>query len=439
MRMPPQPLPTLTASLSGQPFFGSTAARVGLARERFFGDGVRPTGLVPETVIQSWTRCWHERRAPREAIGFDPITRGRTGAVLERSRRLLVAAGDGLARLEAALAGTGCRVLLTDRDGIVVHATQADACGGESVLPLAARVGVDLAESTVGTNAPALVAKTGQACTVYGAEHYFDTMAVLHCAAAPLRDADGRVAGVLDLTIEGRAFGFDAAALVGVYATAIENRLLCDAPGTELLLQLELDAPWLGHAPEALVGIDTAGRIAWLNAAARRLLAPRAGGVATADAAALPGPIDVETLLQCTPAALEMLCGASASARIRVASGLVVRLRVRRRVEAPTIASSATQGAADLRPSVQPPGAARERLAGTANAPEAVRTRPAGETLGAHTRQFIERQLAECGGNVSAAARALGVSRGLLYRRLRAWNARPAGSRTAPGAQPPPL
>jgi DNA-binding NtrC family response regulator len=40
-------------------------------------------------------------------------------------------------------------------------------------------------------------------------------------------------------------------------------------------------------------------------------------------------------------------------------------------------------------------------------------------TLAQLSRQLIEQTLAACGGNVSQAARRLGVSRGLLYRRLR--------------------
>jgi transcriptional regulator of acetoin/glycerol metabolism len=40
-------------------------------------------------------------------------------------------------------------------------------------------------------------------------------------------------------------------------------------------------------------------------------------------------------------------------------------------------------------------------------------------TLEGHSHQLIESTLAACGGNISRAARQLGVSRGLLYRRLR--------------------
>jgi transcriptional regulator of acetoin/glycerol metabolism len=44
-----------------------------------------------------------------------------------------------------------------------------------------------------------------------------------------------------------------------------------------------------------------------------------------------------------------------------------------------------------------------------------------GETLREHSRKLIEEALAAQGGNVSQAARQLGVSRGTLYRRLRGW------------------
>ena len=145
---------TQADALPAQPFFASPGQRVALARERFFGGGQRPTGLVSEPVIQSWARCVGAHRSPHEAVAFDPVTRSRLHATLSRNRLLLGAAGDEIARLEAALGGTGCRVLLTDAEGVIVHATPATAPTLEPVLKSAARVGVNLAEGAVGTNAP---------------------------------------------------------------------------------------------------------------------------------------------------------------------------------------------------------------------------------------------------------------------------------------------
>jgi transcriptional regulator of acetoin/glycerol metabolism len=49
----------------------------------------------------------------------------------------------------------------------------------------------------------------------------------MQCAAAPtIRDITGALAGVLDLSSEVFPFTFDAAGVTGLYAGAIENRLL---------------------------------------------------------------------------------------------------------------------------------------------------------------------------------------------------------------------
>jgi transcriptional regulator of acetoin/glycerol metabolism len=403
------------APLPAQPFFLSPGQRIGFARERFFGEGQRPTGLVGEAVIQSWTRCVSARRDPHEAVAFDPVTRSRMHATLARSQTLLGAASGEIERLEAALGGTGCRVILTDGEGVVVHATRAPGGAGERVLPLAARVGVNLAESSLGTNALAVVAKTATACTVLGAEHYFEAMHSLYCAGAPIRDGQGRLAGVLDLTAESRHFGFDAAALVGVYATAIENRLLQAGAGEHLVLQFQVCNSLLGSPLEALAGVDARGQVAWLNSTAQQLL-----GLAATDETR-----DATQLFGLTQAGLLARTLADDALPLRLPNGLTVWLRARlqardglRRAVAvvPAPVPAALPPAAT--PAATPAAAA---AAGPAAPAAASKIDPPGATLNQHTREVIERTLADCGGNISRAARTLGVSRGLLYRRLRDW------------------
>ncbi len=403
----PYPTPIHADPLPPQPFFASPGQRVGLARERYFGDGQRPTGLVSEPVIQSWTRCLGSRRSPAEAVAFDPVTRSRLHATLARNHDLLTAASAELQRLETALGGTACRVLLTDAEGVLVHVTQAVAMPSEPVLKRVSRIGVNLAEGLVGTNAPAVVVKTGEPVTVFGAEHYFDCMQSLHCAAAPIYDGHGRLAGVLDLTVEARPFGFDAAALVGIYATAIENRLLQAGAGDHLVLQFQVCSSMLGSPLQALAGIDAHGRAAWLNGTAQQLLGP-----------AVRPQADAESLFGCT---LGQLLGRAAhdDARpLRLPNGLTVWLRARLQaadgarhaVSLPSVAAVAAAAA--------PPPA--PVATGAPTAPEPAAAGPQA-TLDQHTREVIERTLAEHAGNISRTARQLGVSRGLLYRRLREW------------------
>jgi sigma-54 dependent transcriptional regulator, acetoin dehydrogenase operon transcriptional activator AcoR len=405
------------------PFFVTREARIELARRRYFDDGVAPTGIVSEAVFQSWARCERLHSSPDEEVVFQPVTESRTHLSLQKNRQLLEAWLDELPGLASLLGQTACAAMLTDATGVLIGAT----CAGrahERVMPLAARIGVDLSEEAVGTTAPGVVARTGQPVTVQGGEHFFDGIRTMHCAAAPVRDIRGGVAGVLDLSSEIVGFGFDAAAVVGVYAAAMENRLLVAQAREHLVVRLQvaeclLDSPFAG-----LIGIDTLGRLAWCNAAAARLLglSPELVGAQKPEADAVLGS---------GVATLASLPGEGACA-VRLPNGLTVWARAcmqapdGRRGLVPVPARGAVGLA--LPAEVSPPrtvssphaAAAGEAAAGEPTQPtlgeEATAQSPA--TLRDADRELIASVVEACGGNRSEAARRLGVSRGLIYRRL---------------------
>lgn len=385
-------------------FFQTAEQRTALARQRFFEEGERPTGLVNEAVIQSWMRCTAARRNAQDPIGFDPVTRSRMHASLMRNRQLLQAGNEELQQLATALSGTNCRVLLTDAQGVVIHASAPLGSVAQPLMQVASRVGVNLAESEIGTTAPGIVARAAIACTVNGAEHYHAMLQHLHCAAAPIRDVHGRLAGVLDVSIEGAPFGFDAAALVGLYASTIENRLLRMQSPAHLVLQFQANPKVLDTPLEGLAGVDIAGRLAWLNPVARRLTG--------ADAALLPEAAEVFGVPLDTLLALHR---ESVPRALRLPNGLMVWVR----------AHLGQGDGVDFNRAV-----AAAQPAEAAPAPAApVDAPPAAATLDNHRDRVIAETVAACGGNIARAARQLGVSRGLLYRRLRAH---------AAGSAPPP-
>lgn len=427
-----------TADAPRQLFASTPAQRVALARQQFFEEGVRPSGLVGEAVIQSWMRCSRTHADRQRLVPFDAVTPSRLHATLARNRELLEVARQELAQMENMLAGTDCRVILTDREGVVVHVTDQPTAAHQPVLRKTARVGVNISERIVGTTAPGIVATTGQACTVDGAEHYFDVLCHMQCAAAPIRDVTGQLAGVLDLTAEARRFGFDAASMVALYATTIENRLLQAQSRDHLILRFQASPTLLGTPLEALAGIAPDGTIAWLNNAGARLLGrlPEAADER-----------DVECLLGHDLASLLRLGRREAAQPLRLASGLGVWVQAQ--LKGPDGADfrhavAMPAGAVALKPpktattpkAPKPPKAiecgaqavALEACAGADSSEPA----PQAETLREHSRKLIEDTLAAHGGNVSQAARQLRVSRGTLYRRLRGWQA--ADEETAPTA-----
>lgn len=415
--------PFAEVSPSPVQLFASTHSdRIERARQHFFEEGVRPTGLVGEAVVQSWLRCVAQRQDARQVLAFNPVSSSRLHATLARNEELLAVAQHELQAMESALSGIECRVLLTDGHGVIVHGTHNPLAAREPLLRQATRVGVNLAEVRLGTNAPGITLQSGQACTVSGAEHYFDCLQTLECAAAPIRNAKGQLAAVLDITVEGRSFNFDAASIVGVYANAIENRLLRAQSREHVVLRFQASPALLATPMEALAGITAGGRVSWLNKAASRLL-----GVP-----AFVAGREVQTLLGMSLAALLAMTRQSGWVPIRLPNGLGVWAQADLQgadgidfehakawstppapsVPAPASASAAASAAAPLPPLAEAVVSVQSDPGQKGQA-----TSPA--SLSAHHQHLIDCTLEACKGNISRAARALGVSRGLLYRHLR--------------------
>lgn len=368
------------------PFFATPDDRIAWARQRYFDDGERPTGLVSDTVLQGWQRCLSAGLTPQRQPDFEPVTRATVSTALARSHTLLQAAAPELAQLDHLLSGTGCKLLFTDHRGVVLQASAVDA-SVRSPLTLGARVGVRFDEGNLGSTAPSVVARSGQACTVLGGEHFLGLLSRVHCAAAPVHNRRGEVAAVLDVSIEDRPFAFDAFGLVRLFAAAIENRYVAAQSCERLQVAFQLAPTLLGTALQGLAVVEHDGRIAWVNPAGRSLLDPPG----PADAAA---PRTVHAALGLTLAQLQALSRDTEPVSHRLPSGLAVWLSV---TEPGQRRAARAAAAAALRPA-QPSDAV---------------------SLQAVHREHIQATLAACGGNISKAARRLGVSRGLLYRRLR--------------------
>nr|MBP6252213.1 Fis family transcriptional regulator [Rubrivivax sp.] len=163
--------------------------------------------------------------------------------------------------------------------------------------------------------------------------------------------------------------------------------LLC-LPGRDqgLLLRFQVSPLLLGTPMEALAGVDTQGRLSWMNGVAEHLLGGN-GAIGRAAEEVFGLPLDA-LLARTRPEA--------AREPQRLASGLAVWLQAQLQDEV---------AEAVLAPAALPSHAAPP---------------PAPATLAEGNRRLVRDTLARCGGNVSRAARELGVSRGLLYRQLAA-------------------
>jgi len=392
-------------------FVNTQAERVALARQRYFEEGQLPTGVVSDAVFQSWARCQRNAHDPRAKVEFQPVTASRAQLALQKNRLLHSAWQNEAAELDAVLGSTNCSALLTDPTGVLIGAT-CSARANESITPVAHRVGVNFSEELVGTTAPGIVVRTGQIACVRGAEHFFESVNAMHCAAAPIRDIHGKIAGVLDISSEGMPFNFDAATVVGFYASSIENRLLIAQSAEHLIVRFQI-APSMLETPMAgLMGVDLDGHIVWRNAAASKLL----GLSAERDR---QGPFTVDEVLQISFSELASIRAGHTSV-MRLPNGLLVHVRCDMRAQDGRHDLTPVGGAAFVEAAVNEPVEAPTH----AVAQEPVTVLEPDFASPASLRDadvdLIAKTLKECGGNVSATARKLRVSRGLIYRRMQA-------------------
>lgn len=407
-------------------FFSSPQQRTTLARQRYFEEGEIPSGVINSEVLASWARCERMRLNPRDALAFNPVTASRAQLALQRNRQLIEAWNDELTEIERTLVGTSCSAILTDSSGVLVGATGPGRPDAKIVLS-AHRVGINLSEESVGTTAPGLVLKTGKPAAVLGGEHFYEGVEPMYCAAAPIHNTLGQVVGVFDVSSEGKPFDFDATSVVSLYATSIENRLLQAQASEHLVLRLQVSPALLDTPMVGLVGVSGNGDVAWANGVALRLMGKLAQ-------AAQPTVMShVEEHFNATLAQLFDLTTDSA-APVRLANGLNVWVRATHpALDRRTPMRVSAQHAETSPTSQEPPtciSATPDEAEETA-AKARVSDAPTLETptLRDADADLVRRTVQALNGNISHAAKVLGVSRGLIYRRLKEPSAVPIGSK----------
>ncbi len=357
----------------------SRLARIAQARQSLLMDGcAAKPGWVAPWVERSWQRCLHSGLQPNKAVSFAQVSAPMLRATLEANHSLLAAAQPMLHNLARAIVNTRYFAILTNADGVVV-----DACGAidhaDPRAHLITRVGTDLSERSIGTTAIGAALLELQPVWLHRGEHFFDQTSVYSCAGAPLFGPDGSCVGMLDVT------GIDAQErpelkhLVMQSASKIENALLSAQPHA-LLLRLNWPGNALGSDADGLLCLDADGWITGANPVARQMVPGlAASGQATVHVSEVFG-------VTCEPL-FDAAKQAGKAIELPLWSGLRLQaLAFHRDDEARTLQAGSSQA---------PARALREV--------EAV---------------MIRKAVDEARGNVGQAARALGISRATLYRKL---------------------
>ncbi len=177
-------------------------------------------GLRPEIEL-SWKRSQlsgiDPARVPEPTL-FDPS---------DSSERLLRAARPVLDELGVQLAGTGCGVLLVDRDcRVVARVFDSDALRG-AMEGVGLLTGVVLSEENYGTNALGTSLEVRQGVVVHGHEHFLESFRQFSCYGQPIvHPVTRRIEGILDITATEKTANPLFAPFVARAVGDIEARLL---------------------------------------------------------------------------------------------------------------------------------------------------------------------------------------------------------------------
>lgn len=343
-------------------------------------------------LLRSWQRCRDAGMRENECVNFELVSRAMLAELDDRYGALVQAARPETERLAHALRGSGCAVLLFNPRGVLIDRL-CDESGSAPALLVSSRKGINLSERCIGTTAPAIALAEGIPYLVGRDAHFFSNTRPFFCVAAPLDSPAGERLGALDITAYDTVPSFDVFSLVIDTAVAIENSLF--QPGPErLLVRFHPRAELVGTVMEGLLEVDAEGRITGANRAACRLLSLTRAALLGREFTDL-----FDRRLQGVFARPTRQRADLVEMHTHVGLQMMARFETGGR---PGAATAAEACAAETGP---------VPLASVGLGAD----RPA--KMRELEREAIERALAALGGNVSAAARQLGISRNTIYRR----------------------
>lgn len=355
-------------------------------------------GLEP-WIARSWQRCLASGLQPTQRVVFDAVGTATLRRIHEQHHDLLQAARPVLEQLARTITGMRYFALLTDARGIVLavlglHGLPADDDPRARAI---ARVGINLSEAAAGTTAIGAALTEQQAVWLHRGEHFFEDNTCYSCAGAPLFDPWGRCMGMLDLTGVDVPERPELRHLAVRSARAIEDALLLQQPHA-LLLRVNWPGSPLGAGGDGLLVLGADGQVLGSNGMARQLMPlpqlPPGTALHWSHLCALPWGVLLGAAQQSARHGLAPL-------ELPLWSGL--RLHGLALLAAPQRMLVAL---AEVAAAHGTPGASAETAA-------AVPT-PLRETETALILQAVR----AARGNVAQAARALGISRATVYRKL---------------------
>jgi transcriptional regulator of acetoin/glycerol metabolism len=279
--------------------------------------GTQPAETLPGSVIlDSWARCLDAGLDPWTPPQIEVVSGAELAQRQERAAVVRHLARAELETLSQQIAGSNFLLAFADHEGMILdlYADNRFSMSGSGAGIVAGSL---WDERRAGTNGLGTALAVGQSVAVTGTEHYFHDLGGISCTAAPVRDAQGELVGVLDASSYFESRQRHTMALVQMAATHIENGLMLHQMAGQTVLAIHPRAEFLGTLSAGLLAFDGEGRLRSLNARARQLLSGLAVGHGAAFEQLFEEPFErvLARLNQDTPVRLRDAMGSALVAR----------------------------------------------------------------------------------------------------------------------------
>ena len=246
------------------------------ARRALINQGTLPPGLIAPELARSWQRSWSAGLQPLgRTPGAPHASAAQLASALLQQRALVAHARPVMEFLFTQACDRDSMAVLASADGMLLHSL-GDPQFIDRAERVALRAGANWHEQYRGTNAIGTALAEGCAVIVHADEHYLERNAFLTCAAAPIRDPQGRLLGALDVSGDQRGYHRHTLGLVRSAARMIEHRLFDTLHDPRrwrgLRLHLHTQAEGIGTVAEGLLALHEDGSLAGANATALELL-----------------------------------------------------------------------------------------------------------------------------------------------------------------------
>jgi len=206
----------------------------------------------PEIIQTSWQRCRDRGMSSRLHLVQTPLSTAELLRQQEHNHQLRRLALREMHLLEHTLADTGRILLLANSNGVIL-----DSQGDTTFLGRARKVflvpGASWQEQVMGTNAIGTAIVERRFMQVIGAEHFVDENRFLACNAMPIMSPTARLAGVLNISGNECETFSSSGRLVRHAVAHIEHDWVLEV-ATDLVVRLHQHPSWLGTPEEGVLG-----------------------------------------------------------------------------------------------------------------------------------------------------------------------------------------